>query len=145
MSDIDTIDPDTTGSKGLVFIGKKLLVYRRDTNTELFPLLLDLPGGAPEGNETPFETFKREVREEFGLSISRDAVIYTRLYPSVLQPGMSSYFLVARLSSEKSSQIIFGDEGTEYMLLEPGEYLARTDAEKEMQRRTQDYLQTRAK
>ena len=65
-------DPNTIGSKGLVFIDDKILVYRRDGNTTFRPHELDLPGGAPEGKETPFETFKREVKEEFNLDISKE-------------------------------------------------------------------------
>ena len=47
------------GVKGLIFIGNKILVYRRDNNTDSFPLYIDLPGGAKELGESPFETFKR--------------------------------------------------------------------------------------
>lgn len=70
MQELFRPDPDTIGSKGLVFIGDALLVYRRDGNTTNHPHELDLPGGAPidenkPETETPFETFRREVKEEF--------------------------------------------------------------------------------
>ena len=57
------------GAKGLVYIGNEILVYRRDNNTNSEPLKLDLPGGGRDGNESAFETFSREVMEEFGLEI----------------------------------------------------------------------------
>lgn len=43
-SDLYTIDPKSHGTKGLVYIGDKLLVYRRDTNTDVYPLCINLPG-----------------------------------------------------------------------------------------------------
>ena len=36
------------GAKGIVFINKKMLVYRRDNKTDSFPLYIDLPGGGRE-------------------------------------------------------------------------------------------------
>jgi hypothetical protein len=33
------------GAKGLLYIQEKLLVYRRDNNTDIYPHYIDLPGG----------------------------------------------------------------------------------------------------
>jgi len=58
---------DFNGAKGLVFLGNKILVYRRDNKTSNLPLCIDLPGGGRENDESPFDSFKREIKEEFGI------------------------------------------------------------------------------
>ena len=63
----------------MVILGDKMLVYRRDLNTKKLPGYLDLIGGGREGEESPFDTFKREVKEEVGL-ISRGIRYKTRWY-----------------------------------------------------------------
>ena len=142
MDELFMYDPLTTGTKGLLFIGEKIVIYRRDTKTELFPLLLDLPGGGLEGKEAPFETFKREVKEEFDLDITPEDIVYTRNYPSSLTKGRTARFVVAKLPQKAEQLIHFGDEGIEYFLMTPDEYLNRTDAWVVMQERTADYLRS---
>ncbi len=139
MDDFYTYDPQSAGSKGLVFIGDEVLVYRRDEKTEKFPLHLDLPGGGPEAGETPFETFRREVMEEFGLRIVMEDIIYVRRYPSRLEPGKSGYYPVAKLPRAAADKIVFGDEGVEYMLMTLEDYIARDDAWPVFQERAADY------
>ena len=141
-SDIDANDPQVTGAKGLVFIGDKILVYRRDTNTTTFPLKLDLPGGGVENAETPFAAFQRELLEEFGLHVTRGQITYSRRYHSTLQRRQFGEFVVAQLPSEAEQRITFGSEGVEYMLMSIDEYLSRTDAWPVFQDRTRDYVQS---
>jgi 8-oxo-dGTP diphosphatase len=100
MDMIFEYDPLNVGSKGVVWIGDKLLLYRRDGNTTQFPFTIDLPGGGPEGKETPFETYQREVREEFGLELTPEDIVAGRMYPSIERPGRTSYFLAAQLPAE---------------------------------------------
>lgn len=140
MSEIDIYDPLITGTKGLVFIGDKILVYQRDDKTDKFPLKLDLPGGGQENNETPFQTFSREVREEFGLTIGHEDIVYARKYESSLEPGKFGYFVAAKLPANAELQIVFGNEGTEFLLLNVNDYVSRKDAWPVFQKRTVDYL-----
>ncbi len=128
MTDIHTYDPNTGGSKGLIYIGDKLLLYRRDTKTTNHPLEIDLPGGGPEGHETPWQTFEREAAEEFGLQIMPDQVVYYDDWPSWSKPTQTYYFIVVKLPASAASDIVFGDEGLEYLLMTPAEYLAAPDA-----------------
>jgi 8-oxo-dGTP diphosphatase len=137
--------PATIGSKGLVFVGDSILVYRRDGQVSTHPNELDLPGGAPEAGETPFDTFAREVYEEFGLTIHPDDVSYARKYPSTQTKGSFAFFPVVHLSGEVESHIHFGNEGTEYMLMNPEDFIARSDAWAVLQERTQDYLNSLGK
>jgi 8-oxo-dGTP diphosphatase len=132
-------DANTAGSKGLVFIGDRVLVYRRDGKTDLHPYELDLPGGGPDPTETPYETFRREVKEEFGLNITKDDIVYVRTYPSLLKPGKIIYFPVAKFQDRLKNSIRFGEEGSEYMLLDLDDYLSRTDAWEVLQERARNY------
>lgn len=144
MSDLFTYDSETGGSKGLVFIGEKILVYRRDGNTKNYPYCIDLPGGGPEPNETPFENFRREVKEEFGLDINREQLVYFRRYPSKIDRGKFAYFPVAMLPESEEKNIMFGNEGSEYLLISVDEFLEFNDlAWTYMKDRVRDYLESR--
>ncbi len=135
-----TYHPLNAGSKGLLFVGDKIVVYRRDSKAPIHPLEIDLPGGGPEAHETPFETFKREVKEEFNLDISLQHITYASRYPSMLKPGTFGWFMAAHLPASAAHDIRFGDEGIEYMLLSVDDYLSRTDAWPVFQERTRDYI-----
>ncbi len=139
------IHPDTFerlyfhGAKGLVFIGNDILTYRRDEKTNSFPLQIDLPGGGREGDESPFETFKREVNEEFGINLQKEDVEFSCVIQGIVEPNKKSYFIVTKpLPSD--TRIIFGNEGTEWMLMKPQEFLQRTDAIEGQQKRVRRYL-----
>lgn len=141
MSDLFAYDSKTGGSKGLVFIGDKVLVYRRDRNTKTYPGCIDLPGGGPEPDETPFENYRREVKEEFGLCVNPEHIVYYKKYPSRLDRGKFAYFPVAKLPISEEKNIKFGDEGTEYILMSLDELLELKDlAWPYMKDRVKDYL-----
>jgi len=133
---------DFHGVKGIVFIGEKMIVYRRDTNTNSFPLYIDLPGGGKEKNESPFETFKRELEEEFGIEINKEDVKFSKKYMSVMDSTKESYFIVTKPLEIKENDIIFGNEGLEYFLINPKEYLKLADGIKRQQDKVADYLNT---
>ena len=128
------------GVKGIIFIKDKMLVYRRDTKTTDFPLCIDLPGGGRENNETPFETFKREVKEEFGLKLSGNDVAYAKQYMSAMDITKESYFIVTKPLKVKEREIIFGDEGLEFFLMKPDEYLKLNDAIGRQQLKVKEYI-----
>ena len=135
-------DDEFAGTKGLVFIGGRILVYRRDGNTSVYPHFLDVPGGGAEANETPFETFRREVREEFGLDILKQQICYARRYPSTQDPGKFGWYTVAKLPDTAKTLVRFGDEGSEYMLMELNDFLHRADAWPVYQQRANEYAQS---
>ena len=117
------------------------MVYRRDGNTKSYPFCIDLPGGAPEPAETPFENYRREVKEEFGLDINPEQIVYYKKYPSRIEPGKFTYFPVAQLPKIEEKNIKFGNEGSEYMLISLEELLERTDlAWPYIRDRVKDYL-----
>ena len=133
---------DFNGAKGIVFIGEKMLVYRRDNKTDFFPLKVDLPGGGREKDESPFETFKREVGEEFGINLEKSDILYSKKYKSVMEPRKESYFFVTKSLNIKESNIVFGDEGLEFFLVSPDEFVNLTDGIKRAQDKVADYLKT---
>lgn len=128
------------GAKGIVMLGDNMLVYRRDGNTQNSPFCIDLPGGGREEDETPFETFKREVQEEFGLDINKDEIIFSYSFPSTIAPGEESYFFVTKNLTFKPKDIVFGNEGTEWMLMTPEEFISHPDGIKRQQERVEKYL-----
>jgi 8-oxo-dGTP diphosphatase len=112
------------GVKGPIIFGKgKILVYTRDNNTQYYPGYLDLPGGGTENGETVFETYSREVKEEFGLDISREHIVYARAYMSSRFVGQTVYFLVAVLPEEDIKKIRFGSEGINPAVIDIEDYL----------------------
>lgn len=146
--DLDLLfNPDQiqTGAKGLIFFGnqaqnpldEQTLIYRRD-GCGPFPNLLDIPGGGSEPGESPFVTFRRESKEEFGLDIEPEHVDYSRAYPTI--NGKSTHFLVARLAIHHIETIEFGDEGTSWHIMTLQEYLHRHDVIPVMNERIYDYL-----
>jgi 8-oxo-dGTP diphosphatase len=129
------------GVKGLLFLDKKIVVFRRDDKTKNYPLQVDLPGGGREKDESPFETFKREVMEEFGISIIKEDIIYSKRYTSVLDQTKVAFFMVTKPLPITESDIVFGDEGLEYMLMTPEEFVSLTDAVDRQQERVREYLE----
>ncbi len=137
-------DSLSLGSKGLVYIGDQLLVYKRDEKAPIAKLKIDVPGGGPKTEDkTPFETFKREVSEEFGLDISKDEIVHAKRMASVFEPGKFGWFAVAKLPAQAKDNIVFGDEGLEYMFMSEEEFLARDDAWDVYQDRARIYIKNK--
>lgn len=128
------------GAKGLIYIGDKMLVYRRDNKTDNWPLHIDLPGGGREGGESPFETFQREVKEEFGIGLRKEDIIFSYMFESVMEPGEQAYFFVTRNLDVDVDNITFGNEGVEWMLMTPAEFISHPDGIIGQQKRVRNYL-----
>lgn len=128
------------GAKGLVFIGEKILVYRRDGRTNNFPFRIDLPGGGREQDESPFETFKREVKEEFGIDIKTEDIVYSKRYESVMDPTMEAYFLVAKTKGVTFKDVIPSFEVPEPIIMDITEYLSLSDSIPRHVDRVKEYL-----
>jgi len=117
MEAIDRPDQLYAGAKGLIIFGGSLVLsYVRDGNTTSFPHYVDLPGGGRELGETPFETFQRETKEEFDLDIRRSDISFGMSYPSMTDPTVPGYFLVANKPLSAQADIHFGDEGEYYQV-----------------------------
>lgn len=133
---------DFTGCKiALICDGRILTILRDDKPTIPWPNLWELPGGGREGNETPFECVAREVYEELNIQLSKDDIVWSRLYPSMLDENKKSVFLVGKLTQEQFDSITFGDEGQGYRLVSFEEFLTSDRVVPQLQGRLRDYLE----
>ena len=131
-----------TGCKiALLCDGQILTILRDDKPTIPWPNLWELPGGGREGNETPFECVAREVYEELSIQLSKDDVIWSWIYPSMLDENKKSVFLVGKLTQEQFDSIVFGDEGQGYKLVSLEEFLTSDRVVPQLQERVRDYVE----
>lgn len=128
-----------------MFIDDKILVYRRDHKTNNFPGLIDLPGGGRENNESPFETFQREVKEEFGIIVNEEELVFSCEFQSIIDRNKKSFFIVVKTKRFSSADIILGDEGIEWFLITPEDFINRSDGINHQQDRVRKYLSSQLK
>ena len=133
---------DFTGCKiALICDGRILIILRDDKPTIPWPNLWELPGGGREGDESPFECVAREVYEELGIHLTEDCLFWSKVYPSMLYEGRQSVFMVGQLSQEQFGNIIFGDEGQAYKLMNIEKFLDSKQAVPQLQGRLGEYLE----
>lgn len=133
---------DFTGCKiALICDGRILTILRDDKPTIPWPNLWELPGGGREGDESPFECVSREVYEELSIQLLKDDIVWSRIYPSMLDENKNSVFLVGKLTQEQFDSIVFGDEGQGYKLVRLEEFLASDRVVPQLQERVRDYVE----
>lgn len=127
---------DFTGAKAALFTGASVLVYLRDEKPGLrWPGLLDLPGGGRENGESPEDCLLRELKEEFGLTLPAERLVWRRIFPSMVETGRTSVFFGGWLSQEEIGSVRFGDEGQGWELMPVEQFLGHPLGVPEMQRR----------
>ena len=132
---------DFTGCKIALFCGDKLLTILRDDKENIpWTNMWELPGGGREGDESPFECAAREVFEELGIRLTKDCLLWRKVYPSMLFEGKESVFLVGKLAQEQFDKIVFGDEGQSYKLMSIDEFLDSDKVVPQLQDRVRDYI-----
>ena len=133
---------DFTGCKiALICDGRILTILRDDKPTIPWPNLWELPGGGREGDESPFECIAREVYEELSIQLLKDDIVWSWIYPSMLDENKNSVFLVGKLTQEQFNSIVFGDEGQGYKLVRLEEFLASDRVVPQLQERVRDYVE----
>ena len=133
---------DFTGCKIALFCGDKLLTILRDDKSNIpYPNTWELPGGGREGDESPFECVAREVYEELGIHLTEDCLLWSKVYPSMLYEGKQSVFMSGQLSQEQFDDIVFGDEGQGYKLMNIDEFLGSDKVVPQLQDRVRDYME----
>ena len=126
------------GAKLILFIGEKLLVARRDDIPSIpFPNQLDFPGGGREDDEDPATCALRETREEVGLTIPREDLIWSTRYGR--HPDIAWCF-AAHVPSQRADDIVFGNEGQSWLLISPHSYLDHPASIPHLADRLRDYL-----
>ena len=133
---------DFTGCKIALFCGDKLLTILRDDKASIpWPNMWELPGGGREGDESPFECAAREVFEELGIHLTEDCLLWSKVYPSMLYEGKQSVFMSGQLSQEQFDDIVFGDEGQGYKLMNIDEFLGSDKVVPQLQDRVRNYME----
>ena len=131
-----------TGCKiALICEGRILTILRDDKPTIPYPNMWDLPGGGREGNETPFECVAREVYEELNIQLSKEEVIWSWIFPGILDEKKQFVFLVGNLAKEEFDRIDYGDEGQGYKLVSFEEFLTSDRVVPQLQERVRDYVE----
>lgn len=133
---------DFTGCKiALICDGRILTILRDDKPTIPWPNLWELPGGGREGDESPFECAAREVYEELSIQLLKDDIVWSWIYPSMLDENKNSVFLVGKLTQEQFDSIVFGDEGQSFKLMTIEEFLTLDQVVPQLQERVRDYVE----
>ncbi len=125
-------------AKLILVIGDQLLVIRRDDRPDIaWPNALDFPGGGREAGEGPQDCALRETREEIGLHLThRDLIWQTAMQ----RPQGMVWFYGARLGAERAGDIVFGNEGQGWMLINPAAYDSDPDAIPHFAQRLRDFM-----
>jgi len=87
---------------------KKVLLHKRDNKTKFNPNKWAFFGGLNEGNETPKQTFIRELEEEIGLKVKTEKVIALVNY---LNEELNTYRYVFYVQSQANKSELQLGEG----------------------------------
>jgi len=113
------------GAKLMLFLGRDLLVLRRDHTPGIpWPGYLDLPGGGREGAESAVNCVLRETREEVGLTLESADLTWRRFYTKPRRV----WFFAAWLPAERVRGVQFGGEGIGWCLMAPEDFAANDEA-----------------
>ena len=133
---------DFQGCKIALICGDKVLTILRDDKDDIpCPNMWELPGGGREGDESSFECVAREVYEELNIQLSKEEVIWSGIYPGLLDETKQFVFLVGNLAQEEFEHIDFGDEGQGYKLVSFEEFLTSDRVVPQLQERVRDYVE----
>ena len=134
-----------SGSKIALICDDKLLTILRDDKASIpYPNMWELPGGGREGEETPFECVQREVFEELSLKLEETDIVWAKDYQGMLDPDKTSIFMVGTITQEEFANIVFGDEGQAYQMMDVSQFLSDEKVIPQLKDRLSDYLEVRA-
>ncbi len=129
------------GAKLALYLGDCLAVILRDAKPGLiFADHWDLPDGGREGNESPQDCALRECREELGLMVPPQAVLWGQSFEEGHQ---IKWFFVARMPQDTASDVVFGDEGQRWRLMSEEEFIQHPRAVPAFQNRLKVWLDRR--
>ncbi|WP_302546512.1 NUDIX hydrolase [Streptococcus vestibularis] len=132
---------DFTGVKAALLVEQSILAILRDDKPDIpWPNMWELPGGGREGQETPLKCLQREVWEELGLALKEESIIWSKIYPSMLDKDRSAVFVVSQISQEQYREIRFGDEGKAFKLMPVEDFIKVEGVIPQLQERFKDYL-----
>lgn len=116
------------GAKIVLLVGDRLLTLLRDDVPGIaYPGWWDMPGGGREAGESPEACVLRETREEFGLGLREADLVWRAVFASPTTGGEAVWFAAA-LPGTAARDIVFGDEGQAWRLMDPQAWLAHPRA-----------------
>lgn len=72
--------------------------------------------------------------------LEEKSIIWSRIYPSMLDKDRSAVFVVVQISQEQYQEIDFGDEGQEFKLMPIEDFIKAEGIIPQLQERFKDYL-----
>ena len=75
------------------------------------------------------------------IQLSKEEVIWSGIYPGILDEKKQFVFLVGNLAQEEFDLIDFGDEGQGYKLVSFEEFLTSDRVVPQLQERVRDYVE----
>ncbi len=124
----------------LINNGKVLTILRDNKPNIPYPNMWDLAGGGREKEESPYETMRREVKEELNIDIPESNVVWVKYYDSITKPGKISVFMVADIDDFQIENIKFGDEGQGYKMVSFKDFLDDKNVIEQLKNRFSDYI-----
>lgn len=138
--DSELFTNEFTGCKLAYIFDNKLLVYMRDNFAHIpFPGMWDFPGGGREGNEAPEVCVLRELREEFGIMLAAERLVYKQQVANHTNTGYA-FFFVAEGRADEIDKIVFGSEGQYWRMMGIEEFLSHPLASPVLKPRLSEYL-----
>ena len=127
------------GAKVAVFVGSQLVSLLRDDVERIpWPGHWDVLGGGREGDEGPWDCAKREAREESGLVLTRQDILWAKAY--VNSRGKGVWFFVAQIDEARAVDLALQDEGQAIALMALDNYLSHAKAVPQFQQRLGDWV-----
>ena len=131
------------GVKVAIIYEGELVLHLRDNKPELFNAnMWDFPGGGREGTETPEECAMREVKEELGIELSTEDIIWKKTFPAQKDLTQQAVFMVAKIDKDRLDKIILG-EGQRWKTFTEDEFFTRKDVIPALKERYQTYLESK--
>ena len=90
---------------------KEVLLHKRDDKTDVNPNKWGFFGGSSEGDETPVQTFIREMQEELGIELVESEIIPLCDYENIKRNTHRYVFYV--VSGKKKEEMVLG-EGADF-------------------------------
>lgn len=131
------MEDEFEGAKLALFLGARLMVIERDESPGIaWPGYLDLPGGGREGGESAEACILRELREELGLVLRPEALVWRKFYAAPVR----AWFFAAHGPVTWQDRIVFGDEGRGWSLMAPEAFVGHARAVPHFAERVAAYL-----